>query len=255
MRFQSRGAQRQCRPELITFQPDKSVMEIFSGEFNLLNECSIKNGGIHTPFGYAGSPGSLFIWPVEDVLLYSANYQLEGGGEIWFVVTRVDKDLFENAVAGPWNSRCKQFVCEPRIDSPEDLLPISDKTADFRYYRFSQHPGDLVITWPGSYHSGFNMNWNHELNEAVDFATKDRLEMGLAYTLLPPTRAIAGKINTTFPTKNVPVHRSLDFDANFNLDYQFPNPQKICSAMHQTGTVQRTEIIQILGISRSPTIS
>ena len=82
------------------FNHDKSVMQLFTEPFNLLNRSSAKTAGVHTPYVYAGSPGSIFTWHVEDVHLYSGNYHLEGGEKTWFVIPAGDKEAFENAIIG-----------------------------------------------------------------------------------------------------------------------------------------------------------
>jgi len=44
-----------------------------------------------------------------------------------------------------------------------------------------QQNGDMIITFPGVYHSGINTCWN--LNEAVNFGTRNLLEEAKRYQL------------------------------------------------------------------------
>jgi len=44
-----------------------------------------------------------------------------------------------------------------------------------------QQKGDMIITFPGVYHSGINTGW--KLNEAVNFGTRNWLEAAKRYQL------------------------------------------------------------------------
>lgn len=62
---------------------------------------------------------------------------------------------------------CTHLIRHLNIHSPEDKLPLSKdraKVKGYKVHRFVQEKGDLVVTWPGAYHSGINLGCN--LNEA-----------------------------------------------------------------------------------------
>lgn len=58
------------------------------------------------------------------------------------------------------------------------------KVNGYRCYTVEQKKGDLVIVWPGAYHSGFNLGYN--LAEAVSFAQYNWLNIGLAQPVCDP---------------------------------------------------------------------
>lgn len=70
------------------FMRDTSPLNVFARSFNILNETpeEDKIPGIHTTYLYAGTPGTVFCWHLEDYHLYSANYQLDGAKKVWYTV-------------------------------------------------------------------------------------------------------------------------------------------------------------------------
>ncbi len=56
------------------------------------------------------------------------------------------------------------------------ISPAVLQQNSIKYYRMVQNPGDFVITYPGSYHAGFNMGFN--IAESTNFATNAWIEIG-----------------------------------------------------------------------------
>jgi hypothetical protein len=77
---------------------------------------------------------------------------------------------------------CPQFLRHQSYINSEQGLPLNQedwKECGYKCYKFTQEKGDMIITWPGVYHSGINTGWN--LNEAVNFAMRNWLEEGKKY--------------------------------------------------------------------------
>jgi len=63
--------------------------------------------------------------------------------------------------------RHKTFLINPEIVKQNNIS----------IYKCIQNPGEFVIIFGGSYHAGFNMGFN--CAEAVNFATKDWIDIGI----------------------------------------------------------------------------
>ena len=144
-----------------------------------------KMPGILEPMLYIGMVFSTFAWHVEDHFLYSINYNHMGSAKLWYGVPgdratdfeRVaGRVLFNNkqaSTANPNGDDAAMKELEPAIFtnlmnkaamfSPESLLE-----AGVPVVRAVQQPGDFVVTFPKSYHGGFNCGFN--CAEAVNFA-------------------------------------------------------------------------------------
>ncbi|KAF2754810.1 PLU-1-domain-containing protein [Pseudovirgaria hyperparasitica] len=126
--------------------------------------------GMTQPWLYVGMVFSTFCWHAEDHYTYSANYQHFGATKTWYGIPADDAEKFEEAM--------KAAVPE-LFESQPDLLfqlvtlltPDHLRKAGVRVYALDQRAGQLVITFPQAYHSGFNHGFN--MNEAVNFAPSD----------------------------------------------------------------------------------
>lgn len=163
--------------------------------------------GIHTPYIYFGTPGTLFTWHLEDWLLPSANYLLAGAPKLWYVVPATSLGGFEDACTS--KNPCFDFVIPtdciielfdshypeeefnnirfgcPQFVKHERLFfsgkRVSTKKEDwkvngYKCYTVKQEVGHLIVIWPAAYHSGMNMGYN--LAEAANFAHKSWLNLG-----------------------------------------------------------------------------
>jgi jumonji domain-containing protein 2 len=139
--------------------------------------------GVTTPYLYFGMWASVFCAHREDMNLLSINYLHAGAPKIWYAIA-----------AGEDTQRLEQF-CEghyhqSKKDCPEYLRhkrcllsPIILKKAGIPFTTTVQYPGDTMITFPGSYHFGFNTGFN--VAEATNFAVPEWVSYGkLAHVCL-----------------------------------------------------------------------
>ncbi|KAF8538945.1 JmjC domain, hydroxylase-domain-containing protein, partial [Trichophaea hybrida] len=156
--------------------------------------------GIHSLFVYGGTPGTVFCWHVEDYHMYSANYQIDGASKVWYMVPpkyiqnflHYQQDIlqFKNTIKIPLS--CPQFLRYQAVINAKQGLPLEKKSwKEYQYkcYKYTQIKGDMIITWPGVYHSGINTGWN--LNEAVNVGTNNWLKRAKKYK---PCECIGGPI-------------------------------------------------------------
>jgi hypothetical protein len=80
-----------------------SKIGVVNKAFNLLTHTVEKTPGVHTPYMYCGTPGTVFAWHVEDWHLSTANFLLCGQLKHWYVVPgKYIRNLVE-AYHGMWN--------------------------------------------------------------------------------------------------------------------------------------------------------
>ncbi|KAK9842710.1 hypothetical protein WJX74_001062 [Apatococcus lobatus] len=139
--------------------------------------------GVTAPMLYFGMLFATFAWHVEDHNLYSINYHHLGAPKTWYGVPETDADSFEQVVRDRiYTDALRKAAEEGRSDYEQEVLvqrTLLEKTTMFspqlllqagvKVYRMVQYPGELVITFPRAYHSGFSNGFN--VGEAVNFAT------------------------------------------------------------------------------------
>lgn len=131
--------------------------------------------GIQTPYIYAGTPGTVFGWHVEDYWFHSANYLWDGSPKVWYMVPQGDRLAFEryqelntHIPRAPCNKCRRRHLL---LTTPT-ALPLDTESRNrfgFSCFKFRQCKGDLMVTWPATYHQGMNLEWN--LAEAANFNT------------------------------------------------------------------------------------
>jgi hypothetical protein len=118
---------------------------------------------------------STVAWHVEDADLYSINYLHFGAPKFWYSVPQEHAERFERVIAGyfprdqqkcPEFMRHKSFLVSP-TNLAKDGIPLN---------RCVQFPGEIVLTYPYGYHSGFNIGFN--CAESINFATEAWLDIG-----------------------------------------------------------------------------
>ncbi|KAK6251304.1 hypothetical protein SCA6_005309 [Theobroma cacao] len=131
--------------------------------------------GVMVPWLYVGMLFSAFCWHFEDHCFYSMNYLHWGEPKCWYSVPGSEASAFEKVMRN----------CLPDLfDAQPDLLfqlvtmlnPSVLRENGVPVYSVLQEPGNFVITFPRSYHGGFNLGLN--CAEAVNFAPADWLPHG-----------------------------------------------------------------------------
>ena len=135
--------------------------------------------GITEPMLYVGAWRALFAWHVEDVNLYSINIMHVGAPKSWYAVAAKDSDAFRDFAAELFPtlaSECRHFLQHKMsIISPE----IAREKGDFDVFECVQKAGDIMITFPGAYHCGFNHGYN--IAESTNFASPQWPKFGKSY--------------------------------------------------------------------------
>jgi len=70
----------------VHFDHLRSPLNAFQGSFNILNLTTEKIDGLHFPYVYGGTQGTVFCWHIEDYHLYCANYQIDGAAKVRYAV-------------------------------------------------------------------------------------------------------------------------------------------------------------------------
>ncbi len=123
--------------------------------------------GITVPWFYFGMLFSSFCWHTEDLYLYSLNYLHQGAAKIWYGISHTQKNKMDDYIKKKYFATyLKQPDLIHRLTvhiSPLELIKNGIKV-----YRAVQNPGEIIITLPKGYHSGFSTGLNFA--EAVNFS-------------------------------------------------------------------------------------
>ncbi|XP_052465672.1 lysine-specific demethylase 5B isoform X2 [Carassius gibelio] len=131
--------------------------------------------GMKLPWLYVGMCFSSFCWHIEDHWSYSVNYLHWGEPKTWYGAPGYAAEQLENVMK---NLAPELFESQP--DLLHQLVTIMNPNVLMEHgvpiYRTNQCAGEFVITFPRSYHSGFNQGFNFA--EAVNFCTADWMPLG-----------------------------------------------------------------------------
>ena len=132
--------------------------------------------GVTTPYLYFGMWASVFCAHTEDMNLLSINYLHAGAPKVWYAIAAgEDAQRFEQLCEGHYHQA--KSVCEEYLRHKRTLVsPAVLKKAGIPFTTTIQYPGDAVITFPGSYHFGFNTGFN--VAEATNFAVPEWVAYG-----------------------------------------------------------------------------
>ncbi|XP_020592304.1 lysine-specific demethylase JMJ705-like [Phalaenopsis equestris] len=133
--------------------------------------------GVTSPMVYVAMLFSWFAWHVEDHDLHSLNFLHMGAGKTWYGVPRDAALAFEEVVrvhgyGGEVNPLITFATLAEKttLMSPEVLIGSGIPCC-----RLVQNAGEFVVTFPGSYHSGFSHGFN--CGEASNIATPEWLKV------------------------------------------------------------------------------
>ncbi|CEG44695.1 DNA damage-responsive repressor GIS1/RPH1, jumonji superfamily [Plasmopara halstedii] len=132
--------------------------------------------GVTQSMLYFGMWRAMFAFHTEDMDLYSINYLHTGKPKFWYGVPPHAATQLERAAQSMFPEKyheCTQFLRhKTSLISPARL-----KEFGVPFFRACQKPGEFVITFPATYHQGFNFGFN--IAEAVNFATLHWIPYGL----------------------------------------------------------------------------
>ncbi|XP_022159885.1 lysine-specific demethylase 5A isoform X2 [Momordica charantia] len=131
--------------------------------------------GVMVPWLYIGMLFSSFCWHFEDHCFYSMNYLHWGDPKCWYSVPGSEASAFEKVMR---NSLPDLFDAQPDLlfQLVTMLNPSVLQENGVPVYTVQQEPGNFVVTFPRSFHGGFNLGLN--CAEAVNFAPADWMPYG-----------------------------------------------------------------------------
>lgn len=132
--------------------------------------------GVNTAYLYFGMWKTTFAWHTEDMDLYSINYLHFGSPKTWYAIPPSFGKKFETLCAGLFPKSAA--VCSSFLRHKMTLLDPREwlKKYDIPYDKITQEAGEIMITFPYGYHSGFNHGFN--CAESTNFAIERWVEYG-----------------------------------------------------------------------------
>lgn len=131
--------------------------------------------GVNCGYLYFGCWRSMFAYHTEDYDLFSVNYVHHGAAKSWYSIPPASRKLFESMAVGYFRSdfnACKEYLRhKTKMFSPSIL-----REHGISFNTVLQQAGEFVITFPGSYHAGFNHGFN--IAEATNFASVGWFDIG-----------------------------------------------------------------------------
>jgi jumonji domain-containing protein 2 len=142
----------------------------------LLKKCGVKLPGITNPMMYVGMWRSFFPFHTEDVNMFSVNVMHIGAPKFWYGIPPAETKRVEILAKGTWpDEHCPELMRhKTKLFSPWRL-----KQAGISFVRGVQREGEIMITWPSSFHGGFNSGFN--IAEAVNFVPQSLFQHFISF--------------------------------------------------------------------------
>lgn len=131
--------------------------------------------GINKSYVYAGLWKATFSWHLEDQDLYSINYIHFGAPKQWFLIPQEYSTTFFNLMKDIFYDEfknCPEFLRHKTFN----LSPQFIEKKGIKCNKIVHYEGEIIITYPYGYHSGFNYGYNFA--ESVNFALDDWFPLG-----------------------------------------------------------------------------
>ena len=131
--------------------------------------------GVNTAYLYFGMWKTTFAWHCEDMNLYSINLLHFGMPKTWYSIPPKYGKKFEQLANAMFTK--SQGVCDAFLR--HKMTIINPKLLDeykIPYDKVTQESGQIMITFPYGYHSGFNHGFN--CAESTNFATPRWVDYG-----------------------------------------------------------------------------
>lgn len=130
--------------------------------------------GVSNAMLYFGCWRASFAFHTEDMELYSINYLHYGAPKSWYSIPPKYKKRFEVMAQSYYPE--EYYQCSEFLRHKTSLIsPSRLKDCAIPYHTAVQEKGEFMITFPGSYHQGFNHGFN--IAEATNFATERWIEV------------------------------------------------------------------------------
>ena len=129
--------------------------------------------GVTSPWAYIGGLFSTFCWHYEDIWMYSVNFMHEGKGKTWYTIPTSHTTQFRALMRKKYAKELidrKYLLTEVVIT----FCPLELIKEGIPVYKAYQSANEMIITFPGAYHTGFSNGYN--VAEAVNLATPDWVE-------------------------------------------------------------------------------
>ena len=131
--------------------------------------------GVNTPYLYFGMWKTSFAWHTEDMDLYSINYLHYGQPKHWYAVPPAHGRKLERLAQNFFPQSYKQ--CPAFLRHKTTLIsPQVLRKYGVPFDKITQETGEIIITFPFGYHSGFNQGFN--IAESTNFASPRWIEYG-----------------------------------------------------------------------------
>ncbi|XP_030498614.2 putative lysine-specific demethylase JMJ16 [Cannabis sativa] len=160
-----------------------SIPEIADSGWNLNNVARLprsllsfentNTSNISIPRVRIGMCFSTLNWRVEEHYLYSLNYMHTGASRVWYGIPGKYSCKFQEALANFFDDISEHELCDRLV---KQLSPFALNSLGIPVFRCVQNPGEFILTFPGTYHSGFDCGFN--CSETANFAPFDWLPHG-----------------------------------------------------------------------------